>query len=194
MKRSMLLFFLFPISIAAYAGPFGLTMGASLAELNKQIKLKPESLAVYSAPSLPNPHPDFDDYRLVITPDHGLCKVIAWSRLIETSVYGTQAASKFTSIEEALTTKYGNPKRLDFLMSGSIWNEQRDWMMGLLKKERTLMSYWTNKEHELPDKVSTVMLETIALDKERALVHLIYEFKNSSQCTNWIKSQKGLAL
>ncbi len=194
MKNSSLAAVLFSVSIAATAGPFGLDMGTPLSELNKQMKLKPEKPALYSTPSVPKTHPDFDDYRLVVTPVHGLCKIIAWSKVISTSVYGTELVSKFSDVERALTTKYGNPKRYDFLRSGSMWNEQRDWMMGLHKKERTLASYWTNEGRELPDSIQAIELDAIAIGGGEAMVKLSYEFKNSDQCVDWIKSRKDSAL
>lgn len=194
MKHSTFAAVLLTVSVAATAGPFGLGMGTPLAELNKQIKLKPEKPALYSTPSVPKEHPDFDDYRLVVTPVHGLCKIIAWSKVISTSVYGTELVSKFSDLENALTTKYGNPKRYDFLREGSIWNERRDWMMGLRKKERTLTSYWTNEDRELPDNVQAIELEAMAISTEQAMIKLGYEFKNSDQCVDWIRSQKDSAL
>lgn len=194
MKNLTLAVFLISISAAATAGPFGLNMGTSLTELSKQMKLKPEKLALYSTSSVPKAHSDFNDYRLVITPAHGLCKIIAWSKVISTSVYGTELVNKFSSLESALTTKYGNPKQYDILRNGSIWNEQRDWMMGLRKKERILKSYWTNEGRELPDSVQAIELEAMAINTERAVVSLVYEFKNSDQCVDWIKSQKDSAL
>ncbi len=196
MKKSILIFVsaLLAISTTTYAGPFGLDMGTPLAELNKLMKLKLEKTALYSTPSVPKPHPDFDDYRLVVTPNHGLCKVIAWSRIISTSVYGTELVNKFSDVESALNAKYGASKRYDFLRSGSIWNEPRDWTMGLLKKERTLTSYWTNEAHELPENVETIELQAMAIGTEQAMIRLGYEFKNSSQCIDWIKSQKDSSL
>lgn len=43
----------------------------------------------------------FEAYTLVITPQHGPCKIVAIGHTIETSVYGTELSSKFESIEEA---------------------------------------------------------------------------------------------
>lgn len=194
MKNLTLAAVLLSVSVAATAGPFGLDMGTPLAELNKQMKLKPETPAVYSTPSVPKAHPEFDSYALVVTPTHGLCKIVAGSKAISTSVYGAELVRTFSDFESALATKYGNPKRYDFLRNGSIWKEPREWMMGLLKKERTLESYWTNEDRELPDSVKAIQLQAHALSKEQAYVTLVYEFKNLVQCDGWIKSQKDSAL
>lgn len=175
-------------------GPFGLEMGISLAELSKQMKLNLKESNVYTTMSVPKSHKDFDNYQLIITPAHGLCKVIAFSLPIRTSVYGTELVSKFTSIEEVLSAKYGTPERFDFSNSGSIWNESRDWMMGLVKKERSLMTFWLNTKLELPNNISTIKLDAVAANTELAMVILTYEFINVNQCINWIKSQDNSAL
>ncbi|MHB9100883.1 MAG: hypothetical protein ACYC2E_05160 [Sulfuricella sp.] len=177
------------------SGPLGLEMGTSLAELEKQMKLTPVSPGLYSTPTVPKTHSDFEDYMLVITPAHGLCKIHAWSAPINTSVYGSELISKFQSLEEALTSKYGTSKRFDYLRSGSIWHEPRYWMMALKKKERTLKTFWTEETGSRnSDNLSEIMLEAQAISTENALVLISYQFKNMSQCSSWIKSQKNSAL
>ena len=101
------------------AGPLGLDMGMPYDSLNKSMKLKQVKPFLYSTPSLPKGHSDFDDYRLLITPKHGLCKVIAWSKAIQTSVYGEGLRDKFEKIESAISQKYGQGKKYDFLRSGT---------------------------------------------------------------------------
>lgn len=194
MKDSILIAALLAISIPAQAGPFGLDMGTPLVELNKQMKLKLVSTGGYSTPSVPKGHPYFDDYRLVVAPDQGLCKIIAYSIVISTSVYGTELVDKFSDLESALTTKYGKPEKLDYLKSGSIWKEPRDWMIGLLKKERTLTSYWPHKGRELPESIQSIKLDAMAISTEGAMIALIYQFKNFKQCSDRIKSQRDSAL
>lgn len=194
MKDSILIAALLAISIPAQAGPFGLDMGTPLVELNKQMKLKLEITGVYSTPSVPKGHLDFGGYQLIVTPAQGLCKIVAYSQVISTSVYGTELASKFSSLESALSSKYGKPKKFDFLKGGSIWKEPRDWMAGLLKKERILSSYWLIKNLELPDSIRIIQLEAVAISREEARIELLYEFKNFDQCRDWIKSQIDSAL
>jgi hypothetical protein len=158
------------------------------------MKLKMERPNLYSTPAVPKPHPDFDDYRLIVTPTHGLCKISAWSKSLTTSVYGTELVSKFSSIEDALTAKYGSPRRYDFLRSGSIWDEPRDWMMALVKKERTLVSYWSGEGRNWPDNIQSISVEAVAVGTEHAIIKLDYDFKNSSECIEWINSRKDSSL
>lgn len=194
MRKFMVLFVSFSVSMSAHSGPLGLEMGTPLAELKKAMKLNLEKPYLYSTPTVPKSHPDFNDYRLLVTPTHGLCKITAWSKDISTSVYGTELTSKYSSLEEALTTKYGIPKRYDYLRSGSIWNEPRDWMMALLKKERILGAFWDGKGRDWPDNLHSVDLQAVALGTEHATIRLSYEFKNSVQCIDWVKSQKDSTL
>lgn len=189
MKDSILIAALLAISIPAQAGPFGLDMGTPLVELNKQMKLKLEITGVYSTPSVPKGHLDFGGYQLIVTPAQGLCKIVAYSQVISTSVYGTELASKFSSLESALSSKYGKPKKFDFLKGGSIWKEPRDWMAGLLKKERMLVSYWTMKDSDLPEGIQEIQLKAVAISTEEARVTLGYEFKNFDQCSVSLKAQ-----
>lgn len=182
------------IAPSAFAGPLGLEMGTSLNELQAIAKLKPEESYSYSTTSLPNGHPDFNDYRLVITPKHGLCKVSAWSQTISTSVYGTELLSTFDRYFEALTNKYGTGKRYDFLKAGSIWKESRDWMMSLVKKERSLAAFWTEKDLQLPDNIHGIRLQAYAFTTNAGLISIGYEFKNANDCMDWIKAQKDSKL
>lgn len=179
---------------SAVAGPFGLNMGMSYDALSKSMRLKQVKPYFYSTSSLPKGHSDFDDYRLLITPRHGLCKVIAWSKSITTSIYGEGLRDKFENIEYAILQKYGQGKKYDFLRVGSIWNEQRDWMMGLLKSERTLAEYWTDEPSELPDNIHVIALKAHAAGTEAGLIELGYEFKNSNECIDWIKQQENSSL
>lgn len=182
------------ITTNAIAGPLGLDMGMSYEDLLKSVKLKQVKPFLYSTASLPKGHSDFNDYRLLITPKHGLCKVIAWSKPIPTNVYGDGLRDKFEKLESAVSQKYGSGKKYDFLRSGSIWNESRDWMMGLQKDERTLTAYWTNDMSELPDNINAIALTAHALHTEVGLIELGYEFKNSSECIDWMKSQENSSL
>ncbi len=185
------------VSISAtssIAGPLGLDMGMPYDTLVKSMKLKQIKPFLYGTPSLPKGHSDFDDYRLLITPQHGLCKVVALSKAIPTSVFGEELKDKFEKIESAISQKYGQGKRYDFLRSGSIWSEPRDWMMGLRKNERTLAEFWTGDTSQLPDNIHVIALKTHATSTEDGLIELGYEFKNSNDCIEWIKSQENSSL
>jgi hypothetical protein len=176
------------------AGPLGLEMGTRLRELQSKIKLKAESPHRFSTVTLPDGHPDFNDYHLVVTPQHGLCKLTAYTPLFRTSVYGEELTSKFDRHFNALTAKYGSTQRFDFLKSGSIWNDSKDWMMSLVKRERSLVAYWTDQELTLPDNLSVIKVEALGFSQESGMIVISYEFKNANDCINWIQSKRDSKL
>lgn len=160
----------------AIAGPFGLTMGTKVADLDVSEK---EGRISYMAKSVPSPNSRFESYGLFISDQHGLGKVVAIGNTIATSVYGEGIRSEFEALRGLLNKKYGEGKLVDFLQGGSIWNEPKDWMMGLVKRERVLLAYWATKETmDLPDQIQNIGLEVRAISDEKAYVILTYEFKN----------------
>lgn len=194
MKRLLLSCLLFLIPAASYAGPFGLEMGMSHADISKIVNLEVKASALYTASELPKKHPDFNRYILVITPPHGLCKIVAMGNTITTSVYGTELLSKFDTLEQSLSAKYGTSTRYDYLKSGSIWSEPRDWLMSLRKNERMLASSWDNKTKELPDNLSYIEIGASVLGVQTGVIHLIYQFKNVDKCMEWMSNKENAAL
>lgn len=193
MNRAAVLVVALLVSVGAMAGPFGLEMGTSIDELRKSMTLKESSTYTYEVESgIPQKHPDFYGYKLVVTPEHGLCKIVALAGPIKSSVYGTELRSSFQSIEEALSAKYGAPKKLDRLRTGSIWDEPKDWMIGLNKGERSLFSIWSLPG--TPDSLSDVVLEAKAVRVDQGGLILMYEFTNAKACLALLKNQKNSAL
>src|ERR1035437_1964643 len=77
-------------------------------------------------------------------PDEGLLKISALGNDIRTNGFGEEVRESFKTILDAVSETYGKPEDVfDYVKHGSIWKEPEDWMMGLLKKERTLDAYWT---------------------------------------------------
>jgi len=67
-----------------------------------------------------------------------LVKLAAIGKNVSTSVYGSELKDAFNEMEKSIIAGYGDSKRYDFLRSGSIWDEPKDFMMGLLKKKELL--------------------------------------------------------
>jgi hypothetical protein len=167
------------------SGPFGLSEGLTLAQLRGFGALVPVKgmAAVYTAPTVPKPHRDFDHYILAVGSKVGLCKVVAIGKDIESSSFGDELRTAFATTREALGAKYGNSKLYDYLQEGSIWNEGRDWMMGLAKKERTLSAFWSADEQStLTGHVRNIELEARSLGTSRGYLTLSYEFDNFDAC------------
>jgi len=176
----------------AIAGPFGLNKGDSLSKL-KTHGLEPIGTSgLYRAKAVPNPHPQFDFYAVVATPEEGLCKIIARTDEISTSVYGSELKDRFEAIRDALEAKYGKGETYDKLRAGSIWDEPKDWMTALVKKERTLVTYWVDGTY--PDGIESITLEASADDRSSGDIRLVYELDNFSACLARKKAKEAESL
>lgn len=165
--------------LASAQTPFGLRMGLTVAELKRLTGATPDSArqGSYHSTRVPNPNADFEAYGFLVSPTTGLCKLWATGVTVENDGYGSALHSKFDGFQAALDQKYGEHKNYDFLRDGSIWNEPKEWMMGLYKQERILTSFWG-------DSTSTirVRLKASALGSSSGWLTLDYEFANSSRC------------
>ena len=123
---------------------------------------------------------DVAQVRFCVTPEEGLLK-IAFVWIIETNVYGDSVQKKFNELHDILAKKYGKGEKLDYLKSDSIWNEPKDWMMGLLKEERVLV--WIQRDFADSNKwnLNTIGLQAKALRRDQGGLMLQYEFQGFSE-------------
>jgi hypothetical protein len=169
-----------PITNFPKAGPFGFDPGMTKQQIIDELgqnAIKEAKGDVLTLDNAPRPHSGFEKYILFIDPKRGLVRLDAIGVDISTSVYGDELKDAFNSMEESIASGYGESKRYDFLRSGSIWDGRKDWMMGLLKKERTLESFWPNNDFtKLKGQVTSIDLEAKALSEEKGYLVLGYEF------------------
>lgn len=137
------------------AGPFGFEKGmtqeqviklvgrAAVKEI-KNVDGSPD-IVIVELNTAPKAHPSFESYRLFITPEKGIVKIVALGTDINTNSFGAEVHNQFIETRDAIARIYGSGETLDSLISGSIWSEPRDRMMGLLKKERILSGFWNLK-------------------------------------------------
>jgi len=187
MKRFILGVFVLLIGVSLHAGQFGLKMGMTLSQIDKNArKIGDWTYEV----KVPKPHSFFEFYSVQISPTKGLYSIKAVSKEIDTSVYGTELKSSFDDLEKKLIKAYGKNKRLDYLSYDSIWSEPKDWMMALLKKERTLESYW-NKDTKFKkvDNLQQIILSAIPFNTNTGYITLEYYYSNYDEC-NKEKSAK----
>ena len=175
------------------AGPFGFEYGMTKAALIKLVgrdAVKEEKDDVLVLKTAPKPHELFESYTVFISPEHGLLKIVAVSRDIATSEYGDEIRERFEGIHTGLEKVYGEPTHaFNFLREGSIWNEPKDWMMGLLKKERTFGAYWDIKPPR--EHLTLLGLEVIALSTETGYLRLAYEFEGWEQYVDERQAKKS---
>jgi len=188
----LLLFVLsFSSSSLVYAGPFGLEMGMTLDQIEIQTGIKPiisSSGKVYTI-TPPKPHSTFNTYVIRVSPTLGLHFIKAISTNISTSVYGTELLHSFNSIKESIGKTYGKYYQKNALKTGSIWNEEKDWMMGLKLKERDLYAYWSPDDgSSLPKDITYIQLEAKANSTNIGYLVLDYYFANDDEATKEIEA------
>lgn len=181
----------FPLICLAEA--FGLEMGTPLEKLPPREKqLQP---GLYLLKSVPTPHPAFESYVVKVGPTTGLCWVKGIGKDIQVSSYGLDLKSAFTEMKGKLDKVYGQSDLTDRLFPGSIWNEPKDWMMGLLKKERYLLAGWNEKSHaKLPANLTQVGLMANATRSDKGYISLEYYFSNKDACDAEVAKQADTGL
>lgn len=179
--------------LVALAGPFGLEKGDTLQTIGgSPLQLAPGK---YKITAVPKPHSAFEYYVLQIGPQSGLCWIKAIGKSINTSVYGTQLRVAYEDLQSRLKENYGSSKSSDFLFSGSIWRDPKDWTMSLVKKERILASTWDRKSNaSLPSDIASVAVYVTALRSDTGYVAVEYTFTNEKQCEKEISKKEDAAL
>lgn len=183
-------------SLKAGSGPFGVDSGMTERQLRSLAGFGPSDSTgmTYQASMVPKPHADFESYVFVISPTVGLCRVGAIGKTVENDSYGGQLKSMFTNLDAALTAKYGDPKRYDFLRAGALWNEPREWMMALRQKERILSSFWGDSTALSDNAVTTIALTGSGLSSDSGYLVISYEFGNVTTCMRELKQKANAGL
>ena len=188
---SLFLYCLFAFQALA-AGPFGFEYGMTKEQIVKlvgQRAVEKEDGDRLSLSTAPKPHPDFEAYNLMISPEQGLVKIGAVGRDVQTTGSGYELRRAFTETADALVKSYGSAKKTyDFLESGSIWKDSQYWMMGVKKKERHLVATW---ESPLPNHLQSIFLEVSALKTETGYLTLSYEFDGFKEYSDGKKAKAG---
>jgi len=175
---------------SAVAGPFGLKMGMSVAEV-KAIDPAMTELAPgkYKLTHVPKPHSAFESYIVQICPKVGLSWIKAIGKNVSTSSYGIELRATFDELSTKLDKSYGAGSTTDVLLPGSIWDEPDDFMMGLAKKERYLFRQWSQKTGaQLNSNLVAIGLVATALDNNTGYLSLEYAFATSEACDEEIES------
>ena len=170
-------------------GPFGFEAEMSLEEVKRMVgeeNVERVEKDNFRVKVIPRPHPLFKSYTLTVCLKRGIVGLEAISKPIHTSIYGIELKREFERIKKAVSGIYGEYDELDFLMSGSIWNEPQDYMMGLLRRERVLIATWPKDVDQkliekdiapLKDNILSIMLAAIATDISKGGLGLSYKFE-----------------
>jgi len=173
-------------SSAFAAGPFGVEQGAKLASLGetKEIAAGKYTFTPKKA------HPAFETYVALVSDSQGVCWIKAIGKDIITSTYSTELKSKFSSFEGKLSKVYGENKKYDYLMPDSIWDEPKDYMPALIKKERVLASLWgAEYNSKMKDNLKSLALLASGSTRESGYIAIEYEFNNYEACKKEISEK-----
>lgn len=208
----------FGLMSQAFAGPFGLSQGMAIEDVVKLGQFVPaEGTYTYVAKTVANGHADFDTYSILLTPQQGLCGVVAVSKDISSNAYGHQIKQKFHTLTSAMAQKYGYPqvsldlsRTFDFSRNFGFWNmdgmwiEDNTWMDGLLNRTRALNASWEGMNriivseesiptpnHILPDSLVRIRLHALARSASRGYIRLEYRFSNYAACVEAVDSNKN---
>ncbi|MCK7628736.1 hypothetical protein MZ018_14215 [Shewanella sp. JNE10-2] len=166
-------------------GPFGLAMGMTKEMFNGRLTQAKTGLYFLDKP--PIPHDQFESYVVKIGEKSGLCWIKGIGKNVASNGYGMQLKGAFDEFETKLDKRYGVHERTDFLMPASIWKDPQDWMMGLLKADRYLLSVWKGDKKPLPNDLSSIGLLAQAESSSSGYLALEYSFSNKEACDTEIK-------
>jgi hypothetical protein len=183
------------VSLPPADGPFGLQAGLTKKNIEDMTgeSLKPieGSVDLYMINSVPKTNSDFESFGLLISPKVGLCQIRAIGKDINTDSYGISLKSKFEEVSSTLSSIYGKGKKTDLLLSGSIWKNPNDWMMGLNKKERILLMEWNEQNDTMKkNEINNIGLEVRSNISSSGFLFLNYVFSNNEVCESEIETQK----
>lgn len=197
MKKGLLLVaFVLLACSAVFAGPFGIEMGWTYDQLvSNGVKVIGDpyvdnNVASYEvAPE--KTHSSFDYYIVRIDEKEGVYSIEAYGS-IQTNEFGTQAKEAYENMKQQLSKGYGKPIELEYLKSGSIWDEPRDWMMGLVKQERTCSSFWMFEGRA--DHLQSVLLDLTAKYTDTGRLVLRYESDKTHEILERVKASQASVL
>jgi glucosamine 6-phosphate synthetase-like amidotransferase/phosphosugar isomerase protein len=173
-------------STAFAAGPFGIEKGTKLASLGESKEIAPGKYTFTPKKA----HPAFETYVALVTDSQGVCWIKAIGKDIRTSTYGTELKSEFSSFESKLSKAYGENKKYDYLMPDSIWDEPKDYMPALIKKERVLATLWSAEHNsKMKDNLKSLALFASGSSRESGYIAIEYEFDNYDSCKKEISAK-----
>jgi hypothetical protein len=176
----------------AHSQAFGVQMGAPVSRYGGKLL---EGSKFSFEIRVPEPNSEFESYVAIATPQTGICKVTGLGVTHQNDDYGTDTRAAYDRLRDALTKRYGTNKSFDFIKYGALWNEPREWVWSIYKKERTLSAYWDKDERSsLPQSVSIIGLHAKAVSSSAPYITLNYEFANMDTCSSLmgVQNEKGL--
>ncbi len=205
MKKFAIAIALAGFSLSAMGGPFGLREGMSMDELKKHGNFEPAPTMpfVFTTKKLANGHVDFDNYLMIVTPKQGLCRIIASSKAIFISNEDAlEIKALFLEFSDALIAKYGPPAfnySHQIMITGAGKNFL-PWLEGIFKGERVRQMEWkstmsggtkSTKPDPASDSIRNIIIRVEASSESEGYIHIIYDFRNLTECSQFMKDAKN---
>lgn len=181
-REILAIFFLIFFSSNSVAGAFGLEMGKKFEDY-PSVNFKKLEGTSYQVTNIPIPNRLMEMYVVAYTENTGICFIKGVSKDIATSSYGTELNTQYNSISDALNKKYLGSytrEKTNYLQSGSLWNEPRDYMMSLITKERYIFTSWEAKSYS--SDVAQIFLAQSALSQDEGYIMLEYYGRGWDSC------------
>jgi hypothetical protein len=97
-------------------------------------------------------------------------------------MFGTATRTAVDRIKDQVALRYGAPRKLDFVMQGSIWDDPQYWMNGLAANERFYSYSWEAPDASaLPNDLATVYVGAMSKDSNTSAVIIEYASPKLSQ-------------
>lgn len=152
------------------SAPFGIEFYSPIESLEVLEDIGPSQYMV----AAPRPHPSFETYVVQATPSLGVVLVKGVSPSVENDAFGRCVRSLRQELEAQVSKRYGLGKSMDFLLPGSIWTDDRDYVMSLTQNERKVGTIWERPSVDLPGDIEAVFLDVNGKDNDTARVGLTY--------------------
>ncbi len=117
--------------------------------------------------------------RVYIHPSDGLFQFMCVN-VVKTDGWGTELKITYKDALNALNETYGKGDEIDRLAPGSLWDEPRDYMMGLLEGERILGAKWVFADGE-QHPLNEIFMQVEAISRKLGGVAIFYSSKASTK-------------
>ena len=134
--------------VPLFAGPFGIDMGMSLAQVKAVCKTTPKQIQGDAYEIMPPKTNDmFVTYYVRIDPDYGVYWLKAIGKDLYTNGYGDRVKSEFENLVASIRSTYGEETyKVDSLKEGSSWGEPKNFMYALQIGDRELITAWAKTD------------------------------------------------
>jgi hypothetical protein len=177
----------------SYDGPFGLAMGITIPELEKQLSFTAspnKSGLLYGEP--PKPSSNFTAYAVLATPNAGLCRILASVNFSTVNGSGDQLKEAADKFAELLELKYGKPSSKTEYFGQDVYRRNPQyWLMGL-KEDSVAYGYeWEKKKSPLPNQLREIEITTNADSINSGYIMIKYTFENYDDCKKEMNAVKA---